>query len=91
MFLLKQLELPSTVLSLTNIQKDILMLMYKENNYKSRALPKILLTLARDLELKNLLENFIQKNLHGEVPALYQDICSLIRYLDIHVHILLFM
>ena len=81
MFLLKKLELPSTTLSLTNEQKDILLLLYKSNSkkFKSKAFDKILLTIARDSELKILLEEFIRKSLKSEIPALCQDLFSLIR------------
>ena len=81
MFQLKKLELPSTKLILSNGQKDLLLSLYKTNNekFKSKAFHKILLTLARDNEFQILLEDFIRKSLKSEIPALYQDIFSLIR------------
>ena len=81
MFQLKKLELPSTSIILTNEQKDLLLSFYKTNNekFKSKAFYKILLTLARNNEFKILLEDFIRKSLKSEIPALYQDIFSLIR------------
>jgi N-alpha-acetyltransferase 15/16, NatA auxiliary subunit len=79
MFLLRHLDLPSTILSLSNEQKDLLMEHYNVKNYKSRAIGKILLSVARGDHLRELLEAHIRKSLHDEVPALYQDIFSLVR------------
>ena len=78
-FLLKHLDLPSTVMSLSDEQKDVLMEQYNTRNYKSRAIGKILLSVVRGDQLKGLLEAHIRKSLHDEVPALYQDIFSLVR------------
>jgi N-alpha-acetyltransferase 15/16, NatA auxiliary subunit len=79
MFLLRHLDLPSTILSLSDEQKDLLMEHYNVKNYKSRAVGKILLSVARGDHLRELLEAHIRKSLHDEVPALYQDIFSLVR------------
>ena len=79
MFLLTKLELPSTTLPLSDVQKDILMELYRTKNYRSRANGKIMLTFSRGDQLRILIEEHIRKSLHDEVPALYQDILSLVR------------
>ena len=79
MFQLTKLELPSTTLPLSDVQKDTLMELYRKKNYKSRANGKIMLTFSRGDQLRTLIEEHIRKSLHDEVPALYQDIFSLVR------------
>ena len=80
-FQLKQLELPSTNMILSDGQKDTLTAAYTENcqKFKSKAYSKICLTFARGENFKILLTQHIRQSLHDEYPALYQDIFTLIR------------
>jgi peptide alpha-N-acetyltransferase len=83
MFALKQMELPCTVLNLGDSQLDTLTQLYQSEKFaKSRAARKIILTLVRGEELREALEKHLKKNMRDGVPALYQDVCSLIRQSD---------
>ena len=78
-FSLKHLDLPSTTLPLSEVEKELLMEAYSRIKFKSRAVSKILLTVAIGEQFKILLEAHIRKSLHDEVPALYQDVFALVR------------
>ena len=78
-FALKHLDLPSTTLPLNEEEKELLMDAYNRNKFRSRAVSKILLTVATGEQFKKLLESHIRKSLHDEVPALYQDVFALVR------------
>lgn len=78
MFELKRLELPCTVLPLTDEQLDLLNSFYREQDFRSRAVVKIVLSLARGEKLREQLDKYLKKHLHSGIPSLFQDICSLI-------------
>lgn len=80
-FALKRLELPSTQFQLSDDQLASLRDLYRNQAdfQKSRAVTKIVLTVVQGEELKSSLANHIRQSLHEGVPALFHDICSLVR------------
>ena len=84
MFTLIQMELPSTVMSLTDAQCKMLVEFYEKHKaqFKARAYDKVMLTLLCGEAFDVLLESFIRSNLHDEVPALVHDVCWLVRGVD---------
>lgn len=91
MFNLKRLELPSTVLTLTEAQKGVLAALYgvgaaegeTPKIKQTRAARKILLTLQPTTEAcRDALDSFMRKMLEEGVPSLCHDICALIMQPD---------
>ena len=85
MFALKRLDLPSTVLHLEPSQLLALLVIYRSGKFSSRASKKIELSLCQGAELEAGLEAHIRKGLSDGLPALYHDVCSLIRQSDPNV------
>ncbi len=81
---LKRLELPSTTLLLSDEQLALLQEVYVAHPAfaKSRAVAKIRLTASRGEEFRSLLDAHCRNCLRQGVPALFHDICSLVRGLD---------
>lgn len=89
MFALKRLELPSTTLSLSESQRVSLRALYKQNNFKSKSIHKIVLSLfhyrhsssdsAADAEFEAVLDQHITRFLRDGMPSLYNDISALLR------------
>ncbi len=79
MFALRKLDLPCTVLALSAEQKAKLLEFYQSKAFKSRAVPKISMFIVEGEALKARLSEHMEKCIRSEIPALYQDICSLIR------------
>ena len=69
---LTHMNLPSTMLPLTDAQCTTLVEYYTQHKavFKARAYDKIMLTLVRGPAFAPLLESFIRKNLHDEVITL---------------------
>eukprot|EP00981_Chlorochromonas_danica_P009552 scaffold2727_cov161-Ochromonas_danica.AAC.15 len=77
MFSLKRLDLPCSVLSLTDTQRNLLLNNYREQ--KSRAGRKIVLfLLSGSAGFEEELERFIVENLERGLPSLFHEICSLV-------------
>lgn len=77
---LKRLELPCTVLDLSESQLQTLLLLYQHRlSPKSRASNKILLTLHRGAEFESALDSYLKAGLRDGLPALCHDVCALIR------------
>lgn len=76
MLQLKRLDLPCTVLPLSESQKSDLCRFYDEQKFKSRAATKIRLFITSDLEAD--LSAYLIRSLRSGIPALFQDICAMI-------------
>jgi tetratricopeptide (TPR) repeat protein len=79
MFASRSLDLPCTVLPLSQEKKQELAQYYKEMNFKSRAVPKICLFLLEGEQFKEHLKSHLIDQIRREIPSLYQDICALVR------------
>jgi N-alpha-acetyltransferase 15/16, NatA auxiliary subunit len=91
MFGLLRMEVPSTALALTAEQLAVLRELYATTlgGSKKGAVGKLALTLfpvgAADTDaeaLRPALDAHLRLNLHNAVPALFHDVCSLIRVVD---------
>lgn len=96
MFSLKRLDLPSTTLPLDRTQLVSLRELYKECSFKSKYIRNIMLTFYRvsssgdadfneedNQAFTTLLDEHMKFNLRKGMPALYHDVCSLIRLPDL--------
>jgi N-alpha-acetyltransferase 15/16, NatA auxiliary subunit len=79
---LKRLELPCNQLCLTSEQKAKIYAYYQLHGFRSRATKKIVLDICSEEEFESLLEAHISKSLDSGIPALFEDVCSLIRITD---------
>lgn len=86
MLALQRLELPSSVLQLTDEQFTTLREAYQNVVPKSTSSTRILLSLhpitTHGNEFKELLCQYIKKGLRSGIPNTYNDICALIRVPD---------
>eukprot|EP01041_Mallomonas_annulata_P008253 gene8253-16973_t len=82
MFALKALGLPCNALELDDAQLAKLAEVYKNRLPKSRAAGKISLDLLRGDDFQLALDEYLKKSLRDGLPALYNDVCALIRKPD---------
>lgn len=85
MFNLKRLELPCMRLTLLPEQVTVLKDMYTTNfNKKDKAIKKIMLYVLSGTgsEFTAAIDEHLRYCLHNGIPALYHDICSLVRHPD---------
>jgi hypothetical protein len=89
MFALKALSLPSTTLPLTAAQLRSLRELYRKQNFKSKSIGKIFLTLFRygagdeaegedDKQFEEALRDHIMRCLREGIPSLHHDIAGLL-------------
>lgn len=84
MLALKRLNLPSTVLDLSAEQQKLLYTVYEEQKFKSKLIEKIELTILTGEKFKTTLDSYLRKCLAEGMPALYHDVCDLVRKADIN-------
>lgn len=78
-FHLNNMQLPCTCFNLNSEQLQILIDLYSQEKFKkSMASRKIKLHILRGEELKLAIDEYLRNYLHEGIPAIHQDICSLI-------------
>lgn len=80
LFALKRLDLPSSILELTEEQKQTILNVY-EKDYTfctSTASKRIALTLLSGAAFETKLDQYLRKRISSAVPSLYSDIVSLV-------------
>lgn len=81
-FQFKQLHLPSSIMALSSDQKQCLYSYYMLQQFKGRPINRILLELVEGPEYDTKFDEYLTKSLESGIPALFEDVCALIRVPD---------
>lgn len=81
MLSLKQLDMPCTVLTLTSEQQASLLALYRSGQFKSSKKIEIFLV-GLGTEFRAMLDEHMRRCLREGVPALYHDVCTLVKQPD---------
>lgn len=81
---LKRLELPSTVLELDAAQRTMLLDLYRSGEIRASCIKRIELSLLapESAEFRAALDKHMRKSMQSGQPALYHDVCALVRQAD---------